>query len=200
LTVELQKKEILAKKPIDPNEMYNGSQLTDLDIEPLNLSFNVPENVVQDNITTDLLKIRNRTDPVSKIIDNYRLYMKCLDYIATILILIGAVFSQYENELYYYHNIKYRVVATLLMNSIFKNNTNHSLESTLSEVNLHDLVDYKTPANYSEIIQDLNISYINYSEDLTDYSKINIYLEIPEASNILRHFILYSTFGSGNLV
>ncbi len=196
LTVELHKKEVLAKKPVDPNEMYTGSQLTDLDIEPLNLSFEVPKDVSQDNITTDLLKIRNRVDPVSKMIDSHKTYMKVFDYISTILIFIGAIFSQYENEVYYYHNIKYRVVGTLLMNAVFKSKTNHSLEMALTEVKLSELVDYKTNANYTEIIQDMDLSLFSYSEDMTDYSQINIYLEIPQESNILRHFILYSTLAS----
>jgi hypothetical protein len=207
LNIELKKKEKLAKEPLDPNEMFANSDLSNLDaINVLNDSI-LSQKKHEDNksdIQYDLLKLRNRTGYTSEKIDMYRKYMKILDILATILIIFGAFLSQYENELYYYDNIKYRVIGTVLMNAVFRNVTNKTVDSILSNVDFATLINYNVDSNQTasiaDMTKDIDWDYINYDQSYTpaEYSNILIYLEISSSCTIIRHIILYTSLGGCN--
>jgi hypothetical protein len=208
LNIELRKKEKLAKEPLNPNEMFENSDLSNFD--PMNvfnqsiLSKQNAEKNTSDINQTDYQRLKKRTGTTTDKINLYRSYMKILDIVVTLLIIFGALLSQYENELYYYHNIKYRVVSTVLMNGIFRNVTNRTKESILSSVSLELYADHKLDPNetftLNNITDNIDWEFVNYEEDYkpSEFTKVLIFLEIPPSCTILRHLILYTTLGSSN--
>ena len=206
LNIELRKKEKLAKEPLNPNEMFENSDLSNFEaINVLNESILSKQNLeknTSDVNQSDYQRLKKRTGTTSEKIDLYRSYMKIFDIIVTLLILFGAFLSQYENELYYYHNLKYRVVGTTLMNAVFRNVTNRTKESILSNVDIDIFIDHKLDVNETvtldDVLKDIDWDYVNYDESYSpsEFSKIIIYLEIPSSCTILRHLILYTTITS----
>jgi hypothetical protein len=138
--------------------------------------------------------------------------MRFLDCFCALLIIVGSVLSQVENEFYYYDNIFYRVVGVTLMNGIYRNPTNHSLDSIMQGVNIVAITDF-TGSNetgighnylnnnenytYKDIIKLIDFDSLGYSENTTNWFDIHIDLIISEENNKIRWVLFITTIISG---
>ena len=186
----------MVREPLNVDEIFNNSNISNLDeFKSQNQTF--LSHVSDDNNQGNY--IFNKTYCNSKV-DLYKKYIKFLDLISIIFILSCALISQYENELYYYDNINYRVVSVVLMNGVFRNPYNHTLHDSLSKVNIIQLTDYNRMPdimmnkNYTLVLQNLDMSLIAYNESDPDYNHINVHLVISDKGYILRLIIMYATF------
>jgi hypothetical protein len=186
--------------------MFENSDLSNFEaMNVLNESILSKQNVdknTSDVNQSDYQRLKKRTGTTTEKINLYRSYMKIFDILVTLLILFGGFLSQYENELYYYHNLRYRVIGTVLMNAVFRNVSNRTKESILSNVDIDIFLDHRLDVNETvtldDVLKDIDWDYINYNENYpsSEFSKIILYLEIPSSCTILRHIILYTTIAS----
>jgi len=227
--LELQMKKRLEKtQAFNPDECFDESDLTNDVVSIGNSEYN-------SNLGMGLEKSLERTKKKSKSIDSYQMHfvqkkknrikdkitfykklVKIFDITAVFLILLGAILSLYEHELYYFHNLIYRVPGVLMKDYIYRNPSNHSLKAIFDGNNLNlnlltnfHIENYRNEFNSWKsnnsadnidgsfenffILKTIGISKFSYSETLTDPSRINIPIEIPEFNNSLRIVILIST-------
>lgn len=147
----------------------------------------------------------------------YRRLMKVLDILAVFLVIFGAILSQYEQEMYYFDNIYYRVTAVVMITYVYNHPKNHSLQLIFNDktVNLTELTDNtvttlegilgsnqtypSTNTNTSDnsyFLSFLNMSKFTYKDNITDYSDITVPLEITDQGNNLRLILLFTTIAA----
>jgi len=84
----------------------------------------------------NLNSISKKKNRVREKISLYKSLIKVFDVLAVLLIITGAIISQYEQELYYQSNLIYRIPAVKMKEYISANPTNHTLSLIFDEANV----------------------------------------------------------------
>lgn len=116
-----------------------------------------------------------------KTIQNYKILIKWLDIIASVLIILGCVLSQLENETNYNNNLTDRVESVRLISDVYFNTTKNIEEYNISKLN----------NNVEEFIKNINFS---------DYLSVPVILQISEYCNNLRYVILFTSIVAIGLI
>jgi len=114
-----------------------------------------------------------------KTILNYKILIKWLDIITSVLIILGCIISQVENENNYNYNLNNRILSINLISDIYYNTT-----KPIEEYNL------------TMFLNEKSIKKVNFS----DYTSVSINIEINENCNNLRYIILVTTLISVPLI
>lgn len=194
LEIELKNK-IEKIKNLNPEACYNFSELNDnisgfgYSPDSSQMSKSVLPNESQKTRGTKdrfsdgfnpFLKTSNLIlNKTGKTILNYKIIIKWLDIIASVLIILGCILSQIENEKYYQENKQDRIECIRLISDIYFNITN-PLDSY----------------NISKLNDDNFRNKIN----LTDYKSIPVAILISDFCNNLRYLVLILTLISIPLI
>lgn len=108
----------------------------------------------------------------SKTILKYKNIIKWLDIIASVIIIVGCVISQIENQTFYDYNRQDRVNSVKLISDVYFNKTKNLREYNISKLSDEDFV------------KSLNLS---------DYSSIPVPMQVCEYCNLLRLIVFFST-------
>jgi hypothetical protein len=159
--------------------------------------------------------------PIQEKISYYKMIIKYLDIFTVVFIIIGAILSQYEQEIYYRHNIITRVTGVVMVDYMFRH-TNHTFKEIFSSqnVNMTDLVSFEYSYTQEELmsfeaanptvpkndlgnyylLSKVNLSLFRYEDNMTDYNTVFFPLEISDSSNSVRVIILITTIASCCLI
>lgn len=162
---------------------------------------------------------------ILKRITTLKTYIRVFDFLSALIIMLGAIIAQYENELYYMDNIHTRVTGVVLIQSIFTSPGNNSWETIFDDnkINMTMLLEWEGPSmesltynflrrsrednstlinsvtqtnNEDVLMSHVDPSIFNYEPNLEDTDRIKIPLQISEFNNSLRKIILILTIVS----
>jgi hypothetical protein len=224
--IEIQlKKKYERLEEFDPEDCYNSKFSDDVefaDSEEINFSELISEPDEKEKKTKRQETVKRpttnfkRSPVIQEKISLFKRIFKIMDILATILILFGAALSQYEQDTYYYDNIFYRVTAVVIINYVYLNPKNHSLDVILSEknvnltlltnnptTNLEDISNATSilqPGSNKYFLSKLNMTKFNYNESITDFTYLEVPMQISPTSETLRSLILMTTLISCLLI
>jgi hypothetical protein len=196
--LEVEMKEKIEKiKNFDPDSCYNFSEVDDEDesntggVSPDMSSRSIVEdhlfsktderNNTYQNLKTSVIVENEGT--LAKKVYEFKIIIKWMDIIASILIIIGCFLAQVENERFYYDNLSDRSEVMRLMMNL------HHKRVEVKNLNLSDY-------NVSYFSNQTIVEQVNF----TDYFNIPINLNISSYCSIMRILIFISTVGSIPLI
>lgn len=171
-------------KTFNPDNCYidtDNSELDSFENIELDSNFNAKEKSFRRNSKSldsyKLSSLSTKKNRIKEKISFYKKMIKLLDILAVVLIILGAILSQYEQELYYFHNIIYRVPGVIMKDYIYRHPYNHSLIQIFNEdsVDLNELIDFKIKIeNFSDDELSEWKSNDGFKIFLTEEEKINL--------------------------
>ena len=208
-------------------DLKNRFKSKNLELKDNYISNNFSDNVSEDDDTskTDSLsmisskssQIGNAQDlekqKIQKTIKHLKFYIHILNIISSFFIIISVIFSQFENDTFYFDNIYYRRLGALIVNlfdfneenkkkaweKLFNDSTlnlstilerDGNLLSTLIDHYINNDFKYTKISNH-DLLNTYNITLHDFNLDfISNYKDIFIPIKISDSSNKLRYIIL----------
>lgn len=172
------KKKIEIVKKFNPLSCYYSSDDED-EINQTQNSKKSEDGELKDN------KSGVKSNEAIEKIQKYKRYMKYLDISICLLLIFGVILSHVENEFFYEENMDIRVFSIQAMNYLKDFSSADNYTSVYKSDDFKDFLDVT------------NIP-LNFFQNITDFSKIEINLVVPTISEILRSFIFISSCLASN--
>lgn len=168
----------------DPNDIFNQSEDSFLEDDKINnrsLKLSFENSKSYKHVSSSYVKTsQSKGKYVSQKIKFYKLAIKWLDVISTILIIISMLIAQIENQNFYEKNFERRTTLIKIANYIISKNF----------------------SGYNDIEVDKSLNYTNFKNtfDKNEISSLKVDLEIDDISQKLRYTILSLSVISGKYI
>ena len=143
--------------------------------------------------------ISNKRKNVLEWIKKLKLICSWIDILISVVMISGGIVSLLENEKFYDHNLKKRVISVLMINAFRINPTKITRNpmSAFENISLGSIIkkDFLNMTNYEiidNITSNLNEEF-NINEKTLKFSEIKVPLEVCETCETMRWYLLVSS-------